>query len=62
MRTRMYGGVSGRKTKVGRKLSFSSYSIYQLIRQNMLQKWAQRKKSVDLHFTIHKFRSGCHSG
>ena len=27
MRTRMYGGVRGRKTKVGRKLSFSSYSI-----------------------------------
>ena len=23
-----YGGVRGRKTKVGRKLSFSSYSIY----------------------------------
>ena len=23
----MYGGVRGRKTKVGRKLSFSSYSI-----------------------------------
>ena len=28
MRTRMYGGVRGRKTKVGRKLSFSSYSIW----------------------------------
>ena len=28
MRTRMYGGVRGRKTKVGRKLTlFSSYSI-----------------------------------
>ena len=27
MRTRMYGGVRGRKTKIGRKLSFSSYSI-----------------------------------
>ena len=27
MRARMYGGVRGRKTKVGRKLSFSSYSI-----------------------------------
>ena len=27
MRTRMYGGVRGRKTKAGRKLSFSSYSI-----------------------------------
>ena len=27
MRNRMYGGVRGRKTKVGRKLSFSSYSI-----------------------------------
>ena len=25
----MYGGVRGRKTKVGRKLSFSSYSIFQ---------------------------------
>ncbi len=24
-----YGGVRGRKTKVGRKLSFSSYSIIQ---------------------------------
>ena len=24
-----YGGVRGRETKVGRKLSFSSYSIYQ---------------------------------
>ena len=23
-----YGGVRGRKTKVGRKLSFSSYSIF----------------------------------
>ena len=23
-----YGGVRGRKTEVGRKLSFSSYSIY----------------------------------
>ena len=34
MRNRMYGGVRGRKTKVGRKLSFSSYSInekYQLL-------------------------------
>ena len=30
MRTRMYGGVRGRKTKVGRKLSFSSYSIFVL--------------------------------
>ena len=30
MRTRMYGGVRGRKTKVGRKLTlFSSYSILQ---------------------------------
>ena len=29
MRTRMYGGVRGRKTKVGRKLTlFSSYSIF----------------------------------
>ena len=29
MRTRMYGGVRGRKTKVGEKLHrFSSYSIY----------------------------------
>ena len=29
MRTRMYGGVRGRKTKVGRKLTlFSSYSIW----------------------------------
>ena len=27
MRNRTYGGVRGRKTKVGRKLSFSSYSI-----------------------------------
>ena len=27
MRARMYGGVRGRKTKIGRKLSFSSYSI-----------------------------------
>ena len=27
MRNRMYGGVGGRKTKVGRKLSFSSYPI-----------------------------------
>ena len=27
MRARMYGGVRGRKTKMGRKLSFSSYSI-----------------------------------
>ena len=28
-----YGGVRGRKTKVGRKLSFSSYSIYLEVRQ-----------------------------
>ena len=28
MRNRTYGGVRGRKTKVGRKLSFSSYSIF----------------------------------
>jgi len=27
MRNRTYGGVRGRKMKVGRKLSFSSYSI-----------------------------------
>ena len=27
MRARMYGGVRGRKTKMGRKLSLSSYSI-----------------------------------
>ena len=27
MRNRTYGGVRGRKTKVGRKLSISSYSI-----------------------------------
>ena len=27
MRNRLYGGVRGRKTKVGRILSFSSYSI-----------------------------------
>ena len=26
-----YGGVRGRKTKVGRKLSFSSYSIIRII-------------------------------
>ena len=25
-----YGGVRGRKTKVGRKLSFSSYSIFNI--------------------------------
>ncbi len=31
MRNRTYGGVRGRKTKVGRKLSFSSYSIFFLI-------------------------------
>lgn len=30
MRNRLYGGVRGRKTKVGRKLSFSSYSIARL--------------------------------
>ena len=30
MRNRTYGGVRGRKTKVGRKLSFSSYSIFLL--------------------------------
>ena len=29
MRERMYGSVRGLKTKVGRKLSFSSYSILQ---------------------------------
>jgi hypothetical protein len=28
MRSRMYGGVRGRKMKVGRKLSLSSYSIW----------------------------------
>ena len=27
-----YGGVRGRKTKVGRKLSFSSYSIVWIIK------------------------------
>ena len=32
MRTRMYGGVRGRKTKVGRKLTlFSSYSIFMML-------------------------------
>ena len=31
MRDRMYGGVRGRKTKVGRKLSFSSYSIVNIL-------------------------------
>ena len=31
-----YGGVRGRKTKVGRKLSFSSYSIILCLREMFL--------------------------
>lgn len=38
MRNRTYGGVRGRRTKVGRKLSFSSYSIFAQIHcENMLR-------------------------
>ena len=29
-----YGGVRGRKTKVGRKLSFSSYSIMYIMQKD----------------------------
>ena len=44
MRTRMYGGVRGRKTKVGRKLTlFSSYSIMCiLLYTQLLTSWGTK--------------------
>ena len=63
MRNRTYGGVRGRKTKVGRKLSFSSYSIRNPILShpvafrkilnypNLIQKMAKNgKKSQKIAF------------
>ena len=46
MRTRMYGGVRGRKTKVGRKLTlFSSYSICGLVPKGCY--FGVTQKSID---------------
>ena len=48
MRTRMYGGVRGRKTKAGRKLSFSSYSIALRRREgiaHLLRKYGRQKET-----------------
>ena len=62
MRTRTYGGVGGRKTKVGRKLTFlfSSYPISHF--RNVLIIMAQRKFPVDFAFPSTKtviFMDGC---
>ena len=43
-----YGGVRGRETKVGRKLSFSSYSMIQRRVESLLSKAAQYHKKRHL--------------
>ena len=56
MRTRMYGGVGGRKTKVGGNLLlFSSYPISFYPTSNMLETYETKNFKVD-DLNVYKVR------